>query len=176
MKFDFGNEENIVGKRENAAYQHFLLFSPCFQKGFFPRSWLCSKELSIYTISFSRIANIDSLSDDKILFLSKLKAFEDDKFSQTVLWKKGYLHNYGFMLLTLSQTTNFRHFHTERFCRRQFEFWLKWRKVLKKGRKHCGKRRNCSLQAISPFPTVFSKDLYCRHVKTRACLGKGKFF
>ena len=34
------------------------------------------------------------------------------------------------------------------------------------------KRRNCSLRAISPFPTVFSKDLYCRHVKTRACLGK----
>ena len=26
----------------------------------------------------------------------------------------------------------------------------------------------------SPFPTVFSKDLYCRHVKTRACLGKGQ--
>ena len=25
------------------------------------------------------------------------------------------------------------------------------------GRKHCGKRRNCSLRAISPFPTVFSK-------------------
>ena len=41
------------------------------------------------------------------------------------------------------------------------------------GRKHCGKRRNCSLRAISPFPTVFSKDLCCRHVKTRACLGKG---
>ena len=36
-----------------------------------------------------------------------------------------------------------------------------------------GKRRNCSLRAISPFPAVFSKDLYCRHVKTRACLGKG---
>ena len=29
------------------------------------------------------------------------------------------------------------------------------------------------LRAISPFPTVFSKDLKCRHVKTRACLGKG---
>ena len=26
--------------------------------------------------------------------------------------------------------------------------------------------------AISPFPEVFSKDLFCRHVKTRACLGK----
>ena len=37
-----------------------------------------------------------------------------------------------------------------------------------------GKKRNCSLQAISPFPAVFSKDLYCRHVKTRACLGKGE--
>ena len=30
-------------------------------------------------------------------------------------------------------------------------------------REHCGKRRNCSLRAISPFPTVFSKDLYCIH-------------
>ena len=34
------------------------------------------------------------------------------------------------------------------------------------GRNHSWKRRNCSL-------TVFWKDLYCRHVKTRACLGKG---
>ena len=41
-------------------------------------------------------------------------------------------------------------------------------------RKHCGKRTNCSLRAIFPFPTLFSKDLYCRHVKTRACLGKGQ--
>ena len=27
--------ENIVGKEENAGYQHFLLFPQCFQKGFF---------------------------------------------------------------------------------------------------------------------------------------------
>ena len=26
---------------------------------------------------------------------------------------------------------------------------------------------------IAPFPAVFSKDLYYKHVKTRACLGKG---
>ena len=38
--------------------------------------------------------------------------------------------------------------------------WWKWQKFSKKGRKHCGKRRNCSLRAISLFPTVFSKDLY----------------
>ena len=76
--------------------------------------------------------------------------------------------------LTLSQTTNFRPFQIERVCRRQFYVWWKWQTVLQKGRKHSGKRRNCLLRAISPFPTVFSKDLYCRHVKTRDCLGKGK--
>ena len=27
--------------------------------------------------------------------------------------------------------------------------------------------------AISPFPTVFSKGFCCKHIKTRACLGKG---
>ena len=47
------------------------------------------------------------------------------------------------------------------------------RNFSRKGRKHCEKRRNCSLRAISPFLSVFSKDLYCRHVKTRAILGKG---
>ena len=30
-----------------------------------------------------------------------------------------------------------------------------------------------ALFAISPFATEFSKHLYCRHVKTWACLGKG---
>ena len=75
--------------------------------------------------------------------------------------------------LTLSQATNFRLFQTERGCRRQFQIWWKWQKVLQMGRKHCGKRRNCLLKAISPFPTLFSKDLYCRHVKIRACLGTG---
>ena len=32
MKFSFGITENIVGKGENAGYQHFLLFPRCFQK------------------------------------------------------------------------------------------------------------------------------------------------
>ena len=32
-------------------------------------------------------------------------------------------------------------------------------------RKHCGKSRNCSLRAISPFPTVFSKGLFLRASK-----------
>ena len=36
-----------------------------------------------------------------------------------------------------------------------------------------GKGEIGSLRAISPFSTGFLKKLYCRHVKTRACLGKG---
>ena len=32
----FDRVENIVGKGENAAYQHFLLFRQCFEKASFP--------------------------------------------------------------------------------------------------------------------------------------------
>ena len=32
LKFFSGIAENIVGKGENAGYQHFLLFPQCFQK------------------------------------------------------------------------------------------------------------------------------------------------
>ena len=38
LKFVLGRAENIVGKGENAGYQHFLLFLQCFQKAFFPGS------------------------------------------------------------------------------------------------------------------------------------------
>ena len=60
-----------------------------------------------------------------------------------------------------------------RLCRWQIQIQWKWQKVLPTGRKHRGKRRKCLLQAISPFPTVFSKDLYCRHVKNQGLFGKG---
>ena len=36
LRYGFGKEENIVGKGENAGYQHFLLFQQCFQKLSFP--------------------------------------------------------------------------------------------------------------------------------------------
>ena len=32
MKFVLERVENIVGKEENAGYQHFLLFKQCFQR------------------------------------------------------------------------------------------------------------------------------------------------
>ena len=40
------------------------------------------------------------------------------------------------------------------------------------GRKHCGKRRNCSLRAISPFSTVFSRVVMQRR-KNQGLFGKG---
>ena len=55
--------------------------------------------------------------------------------------------------LTHYQTTNFRLFQTERVCRRQFQIWRKWKKVIQTDRKHCGKRRNCSLRKAC-FPGV----------------------
>ena len=45
------------------------------------------------------------------------------------------------------------------------KFDKKWKKFLQKGRKHCGKRRNCLLRTSSPFPAVFSKDMYRRYLK-----------
>ena len=58
------------------------------------------------------------------------------------------------------------------YADKSFKFDENGRKVLQMGRKHCEKKRNCSSRAICPFlfPIVFSKDLYCIHVKTRACL------
>ena len=53
---------------------------------------------------------------------------------------------------------------------------MKITECLQTGRKHCGKRRNCSLRAISPFPTLFSKDLCSRHVKTREMINRSRTF
>ena len=69
--------------------------------------------------------------------------------------------------------TNFRLFQTERVCRRQFQIWQKCQKVIQMGRKHCWKKRNCSLRAISPFPPVFSKGLFPRGVKKVSLCGNG---
>ena len=75
-------------------------------------------------------------------------------------------------LLILSQTTNLDSSKLKEFVDDSLELDENGRKVSKQVEK-CGKRRNCSLRVISEFPTVFSKDLYCTHLKIRVCLGKG---
>ena len=91
----------------------------------------------------------------------KLQHFFTHNISKNRYMKYNHLTHY--------QMTNFRLFQTERVCRRQFQ----WQKVIQTGREHCGKRRNCSLQAISPFPTVFSTGLFFRGVKRCHCVGMG---
>ena len=148
--------ENIVGKGENAGYQHFLLFPQCFQKVSFSskvlKVWIVWERVNFAGALLVVAHKMDrwklwSLNGFKSPFLRVINPLPDDKF-----W---ILPNWNWV------------------CRRQFWILWKWQKVIQTVRKHCGKRRNCLLRAISPFPTVFSKDFYYRLVKTRACLGKG---
>ena len=75
--------------------------------------------------------------------------------------------------LTLSQTTNFRLFQTESLQMTNFKFDENCRKVLQMGIKHCGKRRNCSLQANFFFSHSVFKRLVLQTRKFWACLEKG---
>ena len=87
------------------------------------------------------------------------------QYKSRLVWNSNYL--------TLSQTTNFRLFQTERVCRGQFQIWWQWQKVLQKVRKHCGKRRNYSLRAnFSFFHSVF-KILVLQTHKNQGSFGKG---
>ena len=79
------------------------------------------------------------------------------------------------MVVTLSQITLILDSSKlKEFADNSFEFDENGREFSKMVENNVGKKRNCLLQAISPIPTTFSKDLYCRHVKTRACLGKSQ--
>ena len=60
-------------------------------------------------------------------------------------------------ILTYYQTTNFRLFQTERVCRRQFQIWRKWKKVIQTGRKHCGKGEIARYEQFLLFPQCFHK-------------------
>ena len=64
------------------------------------------------------------------------------------------------MQLTHYQTTNIRLFQTKKVCRRQFQIWQKWQKVLKTSRKHCGKRRNARYKQFLLFPQCFQKACF----------------
>ena len=61
---------------------------------------------------------------------------------------------------------------SKEFADDNFKFDENGRKFSKPLENTVGKGDYCSSQAISPFPTVISNDLYCRHRKTTACLGK----
>ena len=73
--------------------------------------------------------------------------------------------------LTLSQTTNFRLFQTERVCRRQFQIWWKSQKVLQMGKNTVGKGEKLLVMSnFSIYHNVF-KRLVQKTRKTWAFLG-----
>ena len=115
-------------------------------------------------VYFGRLSN--KSTTNRLLLLCQ-KHFGCHLLLQLLLTKNKTLNS---TISNLSQMTNFRLVQTERDNNfisdrngRKFSIVIE----------NSGKRRNCLLRAISPFPTVFSKHLYCRQVKTRACLGKG---
>ena len=112
----------------------------------------------LFALEFAKVAESD--------FVYALASTNVDQLVPNYIYENKILDgfDYPFPKRQILGSTKLKEFVDDNFT---------WQKVLQKGRKHCGKRRNCSLPAISPFPMVFSKDLYCRHVKTRACLGKG---
>ena len=44
---------------------------------------------------------------------------------------------------------------------------------VRKGRKHCGKRRKCWFPAFSYFPTMLLKAFSCKGIKGRFCVVNG---
>ena len=75
-------------------------------------------------------------------------------------------------LLSLSQTTKFRQFQTERACRRQFLVWWKWQKTLQKGRKHWEKNKLLFTSNLSLSHSVF-KRLVLQTRKNQGLFGRG---
>ena len=86
--------------------------------------------------------------------MPKLKAMAKDKKKKKI------------KCLTLFQMKKIRVFQIERVSRRQFKFDENGRKFSKRI------ENTVSKGEISAFPTALSKDLYDRHVNTRACLVK----
>ena len=75
-------------------------------------------------------------------------------------------------MLTLSKTTNFSSSKLKEFADDNFRYDENGRNFSTRVVKHYGKMRNCSLGAISPFPSVFKRLVQETH-KTQGLFGKG---
>ena len=80
----------------------------------------------------------------------------------------------AYYLFTFSQRTNIRLFQTlTEFAHDNFKLDENGGKFSKTLEKHCGKRRNCLLRAISLLPAVFSKRLVLQKCKNQYLFGNG---
>ena len=88
------------------------------------------------------------------------------------LWRIDSSGHLARMYLTLSQTTNFRLSKLKEFADDNFKFVENGRKTSKQVENTVGKGEIARYEQFLLFPTVCSTEMYCRHVKTRACLRK----
>ena len=76
------------------------------------------------------------------------------------------------MALTPSQLTNLDSFKLKEFAHDYLKFDENSRKFPKQVENNVGKEEIAWYEQFLLFPHCFQIDVYCRHVKTRACLGK----
>ena len=143
--------KTLMEKGEDGSYQHFLHCPHCFVGHYF----LKVVKYQLFGKGLKLVYKPEA-SDRLLLPLKNLLWKLHYKRRSCSIWDFSTSHN-DFFPLTPNQATNFGLFQTERVCRRQFQVRWKCLKVFETGRKHSGKRRNCSLRAISPFPSVFQK-------------------
>ena len=84
------------------------------------------------------------------------------------IWTSLKFHRF---VLTLSQTTNFRLFRTERLCRWQFQVKWKWQEVLHMGRKHCGKKEKLLVTSNFSFSRSVFKRVLLQTRKSQGLFG-----
>ena len=168
--------ENTVGKVEkllvtsNFSFSHSVfkrLVSQGCQKVSLCGNGLTSKVLFELTIWVPKPRIVEH--SNSMFYIANRQFLAPLVKSQQAFFLTLYSSFVSLCVLSHYQKTNFRLFQTEIVCRRQFQIRRKWKKVIQTGRKHCRKRRNCSLPAISSFPTVFSKGLFSRGVKVSLC-------
>ena len=123
------------GKGENAGHQHFLLFPQCF---------------------------LSTLSKTNFAFLATFKLLSANalKFDQSIVLSFGIeliLYLIIMPILSFSNSAANKDMMSNIWTNGDTIIWL--------SRKCSGKRRNCSLQAISYFLTMFSNAVCCWCVK-----------
>ena len=159
-------KKKLWEKGEIVRQEQFFLFPHCFKKICTPDMWKQAFVWERVKFNIFRDCKQNMAQNDKVcvwrgryLWLENERVVHQDF---PTIFSKPFV----FRILTLYQTTNFRLIQTERVCRRQFQIWRKWKKVIQTGRKHCGKRR-------FSFSHSVSKGLFPRGVKRCYCVGMG---
>ena len=67
-----GREEKIVGKGENAGYQHFLLFTQCFQKDSPTNFGLCGSRVNQKFYWFSERSQVKTWCKDVKMLVTSI--------------------------------------------------------------------------------------------------------